>query len=481
MKYRRIVLVVFIILVGASIIYGLMDHRKVTTSSYKAYQAYLKGEEFSYRLYLKEALQEFEQAVKLDPNFAMAHARAAMLYDAFNNSEAYKKSRDRAIDLLDKVKEKEKLIINLWFARVDKRQSDIDKYAAELTAKYPNSLEALEYRAGRYFAERNYSLAIEWIQKLIDKYPEHAPSYNILGYSYFNQGDYDKALANIDKYSSLAQDQANPHDSHGELLLYLGRYDEALVQFRMADSIKPGLSFVLSHIGMVYRAKGMYRDAIGAFMKAADLSLNKEIKFELKSDIAITYHLMQQEDRAVEVLRETTEEMPENLKAHAVLGGLFAGRGQMEDALIQLGMVKSITSRMMASQEYGMLEKGSIESAEHYLAAKIAMAKGEYMDAAGEFRWVINHQAIGPDLGYFIGFEADALLKAQRPDSAITVLTRALSFNPNSANCLLMLGEAYRQTGQKESQRGALIRYLAVMKDADEGLPDVRNALAQLQ
>jgi len=480
MKYRRIVLIIFIVFVAASIIYGLMDHRKVTTSSEKAYQAFLKGEDYAYRLYVREALDEFERAIKLDPNFAMAHARAAWLYKSFNNNEAYEKSKIRALSLLDKVKEKEKLVINLGFARADQKTMDIDAYASELLKKYPNSLEALEYLTAKYFDERNFSQAVEQINKIIEKYPDHAPSYNILGYSYFYLGEYDKALASIDKYSSLAQDQANPHDSHGELLLYLGRYDEALTQFRMADSIKPGLYFVISHIGATYRAKGMYRDAIGAFLKAGELSLNKENRANIESDAALCYIESDQPDKAIEILNEIVEEMPDHLRSHAILGGIFADQGRMEDALIQLGIVKSLTAQALVSPQGKMMGEVSTKSAEYYLAGKIAMAKGDYMDAAGKFGWIADGASM-PDRAYFASFMADALMKAQKPDSAITILSEALKINPNSEICLRYLADAYGQVGQTKAQREILTRYLAVMKDADDGLKPVKKALALLR
>jgi tetratricopeptide (TPR) repeat protein len=479
MKYRRIVLIIFIVLVGASIIYGLMDHRKVTTSSEKAYQAYLQGEEYMYRLYHREALEAFEQAIKLDPNFAMAHARAAMLYKSFNRDADYEASKRKAISQFGDLKDKEKLIINLWFARADERTADVDKYAAELVSKYPNSFDALEFMAGSHFYQRKYAEAIVQLNKLIEKYPDHAPSYNVLAYSYFNIGEYDKALANIDKYSSLARDQANPHDSHGELLLFLGRYDEALVKFRTADSIKSGLYFVVEHIGATYHAKGMYRDAIGAYLKAAELSINKEIRANIKSEVARCYAASDQDEKAIEILKEIVSDKPDNLRSHAILGGIYAERGELESALIQLGIVKSLTSQALGSLEGKTMGEPSIKAAEYYLEGAISMAKGNYMDAVAQYKQVVEGMPLA-ERGYFSALVAEANLRAGRPDSAIAVLSEALNLNPNSEICLRYMAEAYGATGQLEAQRNILTRYMAVMKDADEDLPFVRKALGLL-
>jgi len=477
MKYRRIVLIFFIVLVGASVIYALMDHRRVTTSSEKAYQAYLKGEEYYYRLYTNEALDQFEEAIKFDPNFAMAHARAAWIYRSRNNSEAYEKSKLKAMSLLDKIKEKERLVINLGFARAEQKSSDVEKYGSQLMAKFPDSFEALEYQASKSFDASDFRTAIEWINKIVEKYPNHAPSYNLLGYSYFNIGEYDKALENIDKYSSLAQDQANPHDSYGEMLLYLGRYDEALAQFRMADSIKSGLYFVVGHIGAVYMAKGMYRDAIGAYLKAGELSPNKETRADIKSQVGLCYLQSGQVDKGVGILQENVTEAPRHLRSHAILGGVFADLGRMDDALIQLGIVKSLTIEEMANWKDRMQNEDMARSAEYYLEAKIEMAKGDYSVAIDRYGRILGMMTPpNPDREYLVKSMADALLKANKGDSAVAILSGLLKFNPNSSINLLCLSEAYRQLGQKNAMHDALTRYLSVMKDADEGIPEVAQA-----
>ena len=480
MKFRRIVLVIFLILVGASLIYALMDKRDVTTSSDKAYEAYRQGIELSYRLYNREALQQFEQAVKLDPNFAMAYARMAWLYQSFDRKEDYQAARQKALSLLDRVKEKEKLQINFGFARADGRKADIDKYKMELLDRYPNSLEALDMVCSDAFAKMNYDEAIQANLKIIEMDPNYAMAYNLLGYSYFYKGDYDKALEYIDKYSSIAKDQANPHDSHGELLLYMGRYDEALEQFRKADSIKPDLHFVLSHIGDTYKEKGMFRDAIGAYLKAAEFSPNEKTRCNIEDNIAICYVQSLQNEKAISLLKEVIEKTPDDLKANALLGDIYTRQGDMDDALVQLGIVKGLTSQAIDNGEYSDYDKTMMRSAENYLLAKISVARGDYKDAIWRFTslYSISHQ---PDKNFFAVLCGDALLKAEMPDSAIGMMTAALKLNPNTAGCLKVLADAYGKLGRRDAQKGALARYLEVMKDADDKNPSVESALAQME
>ena len=122
MKYRRIILIAFIVLVGASIIYALVDKRSITTSSEKAYQAYQKGDDLVYRFYFQEALVEFENAAKIDPGCAMAFARMAELYKNFDRQKDYLEAKNRALALLDRVTDRERILINLKLARADEKK-----------------------------------------------------------------------------------------------------------------------------------------------------------------------------------------------------------------------------------------------------------------------------------------------------------------------------------------------------------------------
>ena len=481
--YKKAILAIFIILAVCSAIYALIDRRPVTTSSSEAYKAYVRGEEHSNKLYYREALQEFERAVKLDPQFAMAHFRAAALYLDFDKREKYLESREKALALLDKVKDIEKLQILLGFARMDRNEKDIAKYSGELAERYPDHFDAIQMLSTRLFADGKYEEAAKANLRLLEKNPDFALAYNQLGYIYYYLGEYDKSLEYLKKYSEIAEGQANPHDSRGEILMYLGHYDEALNEFLIADSIKPDLHFVVSHIGDVYCSKGMLRDAIGAYMRAAELATNERVRIDQYLKMASCYYYMDRSDESVAVLEEAVAKSADNVVLQSRLGSFYALTGEMDKALVQLGIVKGLIARMLAEGTYSDSVKERTWPSQLYLESRIESARGNFPVAIDLLNQVLA-QVRPYDYDYVYRRLAEEYNRAEMPDSAIEYLNRVLTKNPNEALCLIDIGEAYRQKGMKQQQADALRRFLAVTKDSGEDISLIsgaRTALSRLE
>ncbi len=478
--YRRVVLIVFGVLVTFSVIYALMDRKKVTTSSDEAYRAYLKGEELTHKLYTKEALQEFEKAVKLDSEFAMAYARMAWLYKEFGRKDEYLVAKEKALSLLDDIKEIENIRIQIGFAEADGKWDKAEKYISMLMEKFPESLEAHNTLAHRLWRRDQIDSSITEFWKVLDIDPGNAPAYNMLGYLYYFRGEYDKAIEYINEYSTMARDQANPHDSHGEILLWLGRYDEALRQFQIADSIKPDLFFVIGHMGQVYMAKGMFRDAIGALLRAGELATGESGRIDNELRLADCYLFSGRPDDAIGVLEEAVARSPESKSLHALLGRIYALEGRVEEAFVELGTLKGITTEYIKNRAPDDTTTAKMPIDQRRVEAQIAVAKGEYDKAIALYKEALPEIRL-PSRQYYAHLLADTYVMAGMPDRAISVLMESLKDNPNYPLSLITLAEAYKAMGQAKAQREALNRLLAILKDADEEIPTVQEALAEIK
>ena len=463
--YRKVILILFIILLGFSLIYALIDKRTVTTSSEKAYKAYIRGEESSRKLYFKESLKEYELAIKYDPEFAMAYSQAARYYKMWDRESDYENAKAKAIQYLPKVREKEQIQINLNFAAYDGDRLQNEKYAQELVAKFPESIEALVLVGNKAFAERNWPKCIKTFAEISEKNPDYALAYNMLGYAYYYNGDYDKALAYIDKYSTIAVDQANPHDSHGEILYFLGQYDKALTQFRIADSIKADLYFVLEHIGNTYRRKGMYRDAIGAFLKGGETTEGKRMKNAFNMNIAGCYVEQNQGEMAASICREIISSEPSNINAHCILGTVYADKGDIIAASQELQICQNLAD----SLRQHMVEKEmvSLDVTLDIIKACISRSEKDYKAVVGHMKRFIDQFPI-PNKFEYAYLMARAFNEAGMYDSTVVFTNDVLKHNPNLGLALFQLATAYKALGQAEAQRQTLLRCLEVYKDADE-------------
>lgn len=478
--YRKAILAAFAILVAASAIYALIDKKQVTTSSDKAYEAYLKGIEYSNKLYTMEAKQEFENAVKLDPQFAMAYARLAPIYKDLGRNDEYEHAKAKALEFIDKVKDLERIEINLLIARTEQRMNDVEAYANELLKKYPDNLDGHAFKSTQYWIRGEVDKGIDENLKVLEIDPEYALAYNMLGYLYYQKGEYDKALEYIDKYSTLAVDQANPHDSNGEILLWLGRYDEALRQFQIADSIKPDLDFVVDHLGKAYAAKGMYRDAMGAYLKAKELALGEGRRAEFTFDISDMYYFSDRPDEALEVLKDMEDKRSENLGLHLRLGLIYANTGRLDDALVELGIVKSISAKRSDDSQLQDDKNNIVYNDQNILEAEIAAARGDYDSAIALYSAMIPKIRL-PNKILVYTLLGKIYTRAGKADSAVAVITEALKDNPNNARALAALAKAYNALGREDAAQEALSRLMVVYKDADEDYPPYMQAAAELK
>ncbi|HEX7295431.1 MAG TPA: protein kinase, partial [Pyrinomonadaceae bacterium] len=85
---------------------------QATTSSLEALKAFTRGNEERAKGKLSEAAALYEQAIKLDPNFAMAYARIAVFYGNTGQLEKAKGYVAQAYALKDRVSERERLYIS---------------------------------------------------------------------------------------------------------------------------------------------------------------------------------------------------------------------------------------------------------------------------------------------------------------------------------------------------------------------------------
>jgi TolB-like protein/class 3 adenylate cyclase/Tfp pilus assembly protein PilF len=255
---------------------------KKATESPEAFTLYLKG-----RYYWNErttagvekAIKYFEEAVKIDPNFAMAYSGLA---DAYLIMADYGWMDPSEAGSLAKV----------YAAKA----VEIDDTLAEAHASL--GLTLLNHSWDFNSAERELKRAIE----LRPNYPAAYHWYAIL-LAFLNK--YEEALVMSDRANTLDPYSRVVNMSRGANLYYLGRYDQALEQLSRVIDSNP--DFAAPHFwkSVVYAQMDKFEDSIKEGEKAVELDNGSA---HMKLNLAWIYARARDKESATKLMNEVTSD-----------------------------------------------------------------------------------------------------------------------------------------------------------------------------
>ncbi len=272
---------------GTAAAFRLRAQRDVTTSSEQAYKAYRAGVENDLKMYEREAMSSYAEALRYDPHFVMATLRLA---DKMRGRDP-----ERAASLLasaaryrDDLTEREKLHLKIWEERWGKRDPKVlESLYDAYVGSFPKDPEGYQMRAAFLANNGRMPEAIAEYERLIAVNPNYAVAYNTLGYYWSKNGDSAKGEDYLKRYRFLAPNDANPYDSLGELYAFTGRYDEAEENLRKALSIKEDFYAAWGHLGTVEASRGNPLKAAEYFRKASDNAPNTFTRYDFRFLVAM--------------------------------------------------------------------------------------------------------------------------------------------------------------------------------------------------
>lgn len=187
------------------------------TENPQAYDFYLRGRNYTHRENIEYALQMFEQAIELDPNFALAHAGIANLCGLnYEIREQNQKWIDRGLSACDRA-----------------------------TALAPDLPEVLVAHARLFYAQKKYPEAALMAQRASERKPDCDGLWNILGRAYFASGKFEEAAALAERAMECNGDDYNTYIPYDQSLERLGRKKEAeQVRDRMTKVLRQQLERV---------------------------------------------------------------------------------------------------------------------------------------------------------------------------------------------------------------------------------------------
>jgi TolB-like protein/Flp pilus assembly protein TadD len=257
---------------------------KRQTINAQAYDFYLRGQDYLYRLTKRSveyAIQLFEKAIELDPRYAAAYAACSsaygQMYQYFSRQDAY---RDKAQEFSFKALMYDSnlpeayaamgLSYFIWGKFDDAAASG--RKAIELD---PDNFIACWTLGRIQVSTGNFAEALPLFQRVIDLKPNFYVAHSDLKMTYEGLGRMDEALQVSRQILGMMPNYLlqNPDDSRARMfyaitLLELGRRDEAIKEGNAAIELSPGDSVMLYNGACLYSRLGDKQKAIATLKEA---------------------------------------------------------------------------------------------------------------------------------------------------------------------------------------------------------------------
>ena len=281
------------------------DIEKRATESTEAHTMYLKGLHH-YNERTKEgnqrAVKHFEEAIKLDPKYAIAYAALADCYSIFgdygwlNPVQAYPKAKLFAAKAIETDPTLAEAHASLGLAL----SSDWNLIGAEMEYK-----KAIELKPGYATAYLRYGLLLEFMRR------------------------FEEAFNNVSHASKLDPLSRGIGMNLGLSLLFLGKRGQAIEQFNQVIELYPEYQQVHAYLGLTYLTDSRFEGAIEELTKAVTLSGGDP---ELKTQLGFAFGISGRKEDANKILNEIMEIKKHVYVSPVWMAALFFGLGRIDEA-----------------------------------------------------------------------------------------------------------------------------------------------------
>jgi serine/threonine protein kinase/tetratricopeptide (TPR) repeat protein len=160
------------------------------------------------------AVPNYQHAIEIDPNFAMAYARLGTAYNNLGQTELSEQNRQKAFELRDRASEREKLYITAHYY-ADSGQLDKGITAYELYRQtYPRDSIPFTNLAGIYIQLGQLDNALENAKRAVELAPDQMSGYQNVATAYAGLNRIEEARATI---NAALQHKASAAGFHVQL------------------------------------------------------------------------------------------------------------------------------------------------------------------------------------------------------------------------------------------------------------------------
>ncbi len=451
---------------------------QATTPSPEALQAYSLGRKTSAASDYAAAIPFFEQAVELDPNFAMAYARLGNSYSSLGENTVGSENLKKAYELRDRASEPERLYIESHYYQYVPGNLEKARQVYELWAQtYPREWVAPTNLNQIYSNFGQYDKALEEAREAL--------RLNVNGVSYAGLVWALTTVNRLEEARATAEEaQAKGFDSPD---LRFNQYQLAFLQNDLAGMAqevgwaegKPGIedrfldleADTAAYSGRLREARELTHRAVASANRAE----KKEVAASYQAGAALQEGLFgftgeaRQQAAAASGLSTGRDVQYQAGFVLALAGGAGRaleltddlGKRFPEDTIVRFNYLPTLQAQLALSrnsapkaieilQSAAPYELGSVGTALYpiYVRGGAYLAVHQGHEAVSEFQKILDHRAV-------------------------------VANEPIGALAHLQLGRAYAMQGETAKAKAAYQDFLTLWKDADPDIPILKEAKAE--
>jgi tetratricopeptide (TPR) repeat protein len=423
------------------------------------------------------AVPNYQHAIEIDPNFAMAYARLGTAYNNMGQTELSEQNRQKAFELRDRASEREKLYITAHYY-ADSGQLDKGITAYELYCQtYPRESIPFTNLAGIYIQLGQFDKALENAKRAVELDPDQVIAYSNLADAYAGLNRIEEARATINtalqhkasaggyrvKLASLDWSEGKDADMEKELQSASVTPDGELdvLGFRMSLAMARG---------KVRQAREFARQLEDAFDR-----LHLQGRAEMQVQLAGFESFVGNKDQAIsEANAALRSSHTLQVQWGAASALVLAGQGQkalsLADEIQRSHPNDTIAQNVAVPTIHAIAYLFPVKPAKADPAKAIDLENTAALYARGN-----SGVLFGRGWAYF---QAGRLAEAQQDFQSI------LGSNTHGPDTLVVaaqleLGRIYQKQGDTAKARIAYQNFLAAWKDADPDVPFLHEAKAE--
>lgn len=447
---------------------------EATTSSLEALKAYSLGDANVAAGNQMAAVPFFTRAIELDSNFAMAYARLGTIYSNWGQLDTQEEYQRKAFELKDRTSERERLYITSHYY-TDRGELEKGRASYELYKQtYPRDTIPYINLSKIYSDVGDFAKALENAKESIPLDPDWAIAYGNTVNSYQGLNRLEEAKAVAKEGLRRHPEFVTLHDSLADIALAEG--DLSTMESEESFSKRQPeweVSVYFRH-GGIAASHGQLRQAADFYEQAHQSAR----RLQMKSTEGFALSSRAWNDALVGNRKEAIGLASTALGAFSAdnqrlwVAGILALAGETKTSLDQARDVAKRRPDDVWAQDLGM----------PWVQAAVALDNGDAARAIELLKPANAYDKANTGVLYFRGL---AYLKAGQGLEAVQEFQKVLALrslapaDPLMSLAHLGLGRAYELQHDLPKSRAAYQDFFALWKDADPGIPILKEAKAE--